>query len=214
MHEYPIEDVHRLLDGLDSLISKLRSPGPESIRVGHLPELFETIHELDGWRNTTYLQTQVGISGALLNKFLKLRGTIRRVDTLKVADRLRSHLKSYDQPFDATRVKPEKNKPSERPKPRQKTVDALAVLGERWIIVSESTETRMKIAAIASLLDTIIKQASRSNAPAEDQFLTQIERQQLIAILETALVSYAPPWSSAVYLKRHKVCCDELRRVR
>lgn len=131
MDEYPIEDVHRLLDGLDSLIPKLRSAGPESIRIDHLPELFETIHELDGWRNTTYLQTQVGISGALLNRFLKLRGTIRRVDALKVADRLRSHLKSYDQPFNSTRANPEKNKPSERPKSQKKSVDALAVAGER-----------------------------------------------------------------------------------
>lgn len=60
----------------------------------------------------------------------------------------------------------------------------------------------MKIAAIASLLDTIIEQATRSNAPAEDQFLTQIERQQLIAILDTALNVLRSPMVEPGLLKK------------
>lgn len=54
MNEYPLEDVHRLLEGLDTSIGQLRSPGQSKIPVDDLPELVETIHELGGWRNTTY----------------------------------------------------------------------------------------------------------------------------------------------------------------
>jgi hypothetical protein len=202
MHEYPIEDVHRLVEGLESLISSLRGPGPAKIRVDDLPELFETIHELGGWRNTTYLQTQVGINGSLLNRFLKLRGTISRADALKVADRLRSHLKSHDQASDAAPAKRRRGKPTKAAERTQKPDETLVISGDRWITIRASAETKIKIAAIASLLDTIIEQTTRANAPFEDQILTEIERQQLITILETALNVLRSPMVERGLLKK------------
>lgn len=199
--EYPLDDVHRLLDGLDSLLIRLRSSGPEKIRVDELPELFETIHELGGWRNTTYLQGKLGINGSLLNQFMQLKGSIRRSDALKIADRLRSHLRSQDQATnqpvvidrDRLRKKPRKKSP-------QKT--SIAIKAEQWISLRETSEVKLKIAAIASLLDSIIQQVRHSNVPPEDQLLTEIERQQLIAILETALNVLRSPMVEAGLLKR------------
>jgi hypothetical protein len=202
MHEYPIEDVHRLLDGLETLISNLRQSGPAKLRVDDLPELFETIHELGGWRNTTYLQTQVGINGSLLNKFLKLRGEITRADALKVADRLRTYLKSHDQASDTTSPHLGEGRSNKPASERKQSTEALVVTGEQWITVRGSAETKMKIAAIASLLDTIIKQTNRANVPPEDQFLTEIDRRQLIAILETALNILRSPMVERGLLKK------------
>ncbi len=201
MNEYPIDDVHRLLEGLDSVITRLRSPGQPKIRVEDLPELFETIHELDGWRNTTYLQGQVGINGSLLNKFLKLRGTISRSDALKVADRLISHLKSHDQAFARPDVKslPDKPKATKREPDRDATF-----IGERWVAVRASSEIKMKIGAISTLLDSIIEQTKGANQPPDQQILTELERQQLIAILETTLNVLRSPLVERGILKRAK----------
>jgi hypothetical protein len=202
--EYPIEDVHRLLEGLESLLSILRSPGPERILVEQLPELFETIHELGGWRNTTYLQTKLGINGSLLNQFMQLRGSIQRSDALKIADRLRSYLRSHDQATDAPDQQvrqssvPAKRKSSERKAARLTTT----IKADHWIALRESSEIKLKIGAIASLLDSIVQQIRHANAPPEDQILTDIERQQLIAILETALNVLRSPMVEKGLLRR------------
>ncbi|MGD9921123.1 MAG: hypothetical protein AB7V13_06705 [Pseudorhodoplanes sp.] len=201
MSDYPIDDVHRLLEGLDSLISNLRSLGPETIRIDDLPELFETIHELGGWRNTTYLQTQVGINGSLLNKFLKLRGTISRSEALKVADRLRSHLKSYDQAgalsdADSSREIPRRSK--------REPANAVGITAELWVAVRTTSDIKMKIGAISSLLDSIIQQTKGANQPPNEQILSEIERQQLISVLETALNILKSPLVEQGLLKKAK----------
>jgi hypothetical protein len=163
--------------------------------------LIETIHELGGWRNTTYLQTKVGINGSLLNQFMKLRGTISRSDAIKIADRLRSHLRSHDQAFDAVVSKPTR-KMAERKTTKKAKSTSLVINAEQWITANVSAETKMKIAAIASLLDSIIEQVTHANAPPKDQILTDIERHQLIAILETALNVLRSPLVERGLLKK------------
>jgi hypothetical protein len=202
--EYPIDDVHRLLGGLENLLTDLRSPGPDRIRVDELPALFETIHELGGWRNTTYLQSQVGINGSLLNQFMQLKGSIRRSDALKIADRLRSYLRSYDQatksPSSLLRRSVLTTK--EESKNKKRSENLTIIKADRWIAIRESSEIKLKIGAIASLLDSIVQQVRHSNLPPDEQVLTDLERQQLIAILETALNVLRSPMIETGLLKR------------
>jgi hypothetical protein len=200
---YPLDDVHRLIDGLDDLLRRLNGRGtPDKIPVNELPELIEAIHELDGWRNTTYLQTKVGINGSLLNRFMTLRGSVSSRDAVKIADRLRSYLKSQDQSTvaDHAEIAIEGGtaegviKAAEQPKPP-------VLIAEQWVAVSTSA-MKMKIAAIASLLDTIVEQIKHSNAPDDEQVLTALERRQLIAILETALNVLKSPIVETGLLKK------------
>ena len=65
-------------------------------------------------------------------------------------------------------------------------------------------EMKKKISALSVILDSIIQQAGRSNAPEEEQALTQIERQQLIAILETALNVLRSPIVESGLMKKAK----------
>jgi hypothetical protein len=200
--EYPLEDVHRLLEGLDALLVTLRSSGPERIAVEGLPELFETIHELGGWRNTTYLQHKLGINGALLNQFMQLRGFIRRSDALKIAERLRTYLRSQDQATVEPKLPDRPTAPRKR-KDKKETLKPTAIVkADHWIAPRESSEIKLKIGAIASLLDSIVQQIRHTNAPPEHQVLTEIERQQLIAILETALNVLRSPMIEKGLLKR------------
>jgi hypothetical protein len=205
MPDYPIEDVHRLLEGLDSLLSTLRSSYAERFQIDDLPELFETVIELDGWRNTQYLQTKVGINGSLLNQILKMKGPIRRGEAIQIADRLRSYLRSHDQrsaprPSRPKAKKKKEAKPPATPSPAKRT--RAVFVGEQWVAVRTSNDVKMKISAIASLLDTIVDQIKHSNAPPEDQLLTDIDRQQLIAILETALHVLRAPLVEKGLLKK------------
>ncbi|MEH2508426.1 hypothetical protein V1290_007237 [Bradyrhizobium sp. AZCC 1578] len=54
-------------------------------------------------------------------------------------------------------------------------------------MVGVASEAKQKINLISVLLDSIVVQVKGANAPTAEQLLTDVERQQLIAILETTL---------------------------
>jgi hypothetical protein len=95
-----------------------------------------------------------------------------------VAERVRSYLRSFDQ-------RSAKNPPA---RPATALIrNTFAFEADQWIAVPGTPSAKGKIATIAALLDNIIEQTSKSNLPPDQQILTEIERQQLIAILQTAL---------------------------
>lgn len=200
MYEHQLEDIHRLIDTVEQAIRKINKASTDSIQVQQIPELSEAIIELLGWTNTAYVENQLGINPSLLSKFVKMRGAIRRPLAAKVADRLRSYLKSEDQASLALdrkvqhtlQDKEEPRKPSREPTFR----------GEQWVEVRTSSEIKLKIGAVSALLDSIIIQTRGSNEPPEHQILSDIERQQLIAILETALNILKSPLAEKGLLKK------------
>src|SRR5262249_222061 len=184
MYELPLEDIHRLIDAVEEAMRKIERARTDSIEVQQVPELSEAILELLGWTNTAYVQNTLGINPSVLNKFVKMRGVIRRSLAAKVADRLRSYLKSEDQPFPVREVKPASPTAT---KPEVQSPPSSVFKAEQCVAVRTSSTIKMKIGAISALIDSIIIQTKGANEPPELQILTAIERQQLIAILETAL---------------------------
>nr|WP_049961971.1 hypothetical protein [Methylobacterium sp. B34] len=80
----------------------------------------------------------------------------------------------------------------------------MVIGAEAWRLVVPSNDLKAKIAALSSLLDSIISRIEGSNAPPDQQVLTQLERNQLIAILETALAVLKAPMVERGLLKRLK----------
>ncbi|MBY0226277.1 MAG: hypothetical protein K2Q28_10775 [Hyphomicrobium sp.] len=81
---------------------------------------------------------------------------------------------------------------------------------EEWRFVQIAPGTKTRIAAISALLDTIIVRLAKTNLPAEEQVLSEIERAQLIAILETALQILKAPIMEPGMLKKAQ---DSLKRL-
>jgi hypothetical protein len=186
----PLEDVYRLIDTIERAISDIESISERTIDVQKIPELSEVILELLGWTNTAYMENNLGINPALLSKFVKMRGTVQRHVARKVADRLRSYLKSQDQAAPERKLQPPLKPP---PKGESKpTRDDFA--GEQWIVVKTSSEIKMKIGAISALLDSIVIQTKGANEPPEEQVLTEIERQQSQSWKQRSIY-FAPLWS-------------------
>lgn len=200
MSEFPIEDVHRMLDGIEEVISDLQGQ-PETIEVAELGDFCLIIIEIMGWTNTAYVENNLGISPSLLNKFVKIRGTLRKRDALRIADRVRSFLKSEDQ---ATTQTPLSSAAERRPTPMP-----IAYAAEQWILVPTASDATQKINLISVLLDSIIAQTKGTNAPEEEQGLSEIERQQLIAILETALNILKSPLLETGMLKKAEKTLEE-----
>lgn len=168
-----------MLDSVEDIISDLEGM-PETIDVADLGELSLVILEIMGWTNTAYMENRLSVNPSLLSKFVKMRGRVRRSDALRIADRVRSFLKSEDQASTTdVRLTPIEKEPN-RSKPFTRAA-------EQWVMVGAASETKQKINLISVLLDSIIVQVKGANAPDAEQLLTELERQQLIAILETAL---------------------------
>ncbi|WMT75991.1 hypothetical protein [Bradyrhizobium sp. Ash2021] len=201
MYEHPIEDVHRLIDTVEEATREIDRAPTDSIQIQQIPELSAVILELLGWTNTAYMENELSINPSVLSKFVKMRGVVRKPLARKVADRLRSYLKSQDQAF----LQPDVMQPPNgetKTKPKSGPIGGDTFVGEQWVAVRTASEIKMKIGAISSLLDSIIVQTKGANEPADQQVLTEIERQQLIAILETALNVLRSPLIEKGLLKK------------
>jgi hypothetical protein len=202
MYEHPIEDVHRLLETVDIALQKIeRAPTP-SLQVNQIPELSEAILELLGWTNTAYMENTLNINSSVLIKFVKMRGVVRKNVARAVADRVRSSLKSMDQRFGEPI-------PPLQAKPISVKIAPTSFAGEQWIAIKEASEIKMKIGAVASILDSIIEQVRHSNLPSANQALTELERRQLIAILETTLAVLKSPLAERGLLKKAKSALEQ-----
>ncbi len=196
--EFSLDEIHEMLDLLDEVdvvISLARGP---SVAIEHILELSEVIVQLLDLSSTAYVENGLGINSALLSKFVKMRGAVPLHQAKAIASRLRTLLRSMDQasaPAPARRTR-------EAAKPTPPKKELIVVAGQRWVSVGSSSQTKIKIAAISALLETIIEQTTRSNAPPEDQALSELERQQLIAVLETALNVLKSPLVEKGLLKK------------
>lgn len=76
------------------------------------------------------------------------------------------------------------------------------VTAEAWAIIPISAPARQKIALIAELLEEVLSGITGSNLPADQQALSEIEKAQLIAILQTALKLLQSPMVERGLIRR------------
>lgn len=191
MPELPIEDIHRLLDMLDYIRRKPQFAGQVDgnrvVDISTLGDLCLVVLEVLGWTNTAYMQNDLGIAPSVLSKFVKMRGTIRTHDVRAVVERLRTFLRSQDQASSVLHPSKSNTQPPGRPLRATHAIKILRINGEQWIALGDNSQTKAKIGAVAVLLDSILEQTKHTNVPSEEQALSELEKQQLITILETTL---------------------------
>jgi hypothetical protein len=170
--EFPIEDIHRLIETIERI---RRDPqlsggnGNRAIDVRELPDLSIVVLEVLGWTNTAYVENKLGIDPSVLSKFVKMRGKVPVHVARAVSERMRTFLRSEDQAFAQRKPTAKTRKPTSPPK-KEENAGSRAVLlvrmkGEQWLAVGENSEIILKIGVIASLLDNIIDQTKHANAP-------------------------------------------------
>jgi hypothetical protein len=173
-----IEDIHRLLDSLENTISQLATETRESIQPTEAGELCLIIGEIMGWGSAyaSEFPKKIGVNATTLSRFLRLddRFHVSTKESRVIADRIRVYLRSLDQRTEF----PTKGK---RRKPRREVVAASSVRfdvpAQEWRLVDTKGDLKLKIAAVSSILDSIILQIAHANCPESEQALTKIERQ-------------------------------------
>lgn len=183
------EQLAGLLEELEQAKIELASERRSKFNPAEYPNLCLAVSEVLGWSSTAYtdLPAAIGISATLLNKFVKMRGEVATHTARTMVDRLRTYVKSLDgvtapnRPEDSEQASPPKSKT------KQPAKGTFKITAQEWALVQRPSNIAKQITAISCLLDNIVFQVQNSNLPDAEQVLTEIERQQLIAILETTL---------------------------
>lgn len=198
-----LDELYRMLDVIEAEIDHLSGVDDEYVDVDQVGGLCSVLIELQDYMSI-YESPILGLNRTILTRYVKFRGPYPTSEARYIAQRTRSFLRSLDQATGpqrppATPNEPVTPPPEQQPRGGGQTLDIAA---EGWRYVGPSSELKAKIAALSSLLESIIVRVSGSNLPPDQQALTELERNQLIAILETALAVLKAPMLERGLLKR------------
>jgi hypothetical protein len=79
-----------------------------------------------------------------------------------------------------------------------------------WVSLGADSDTKQKITALSTILETFVPQLKSANLPADAQVITELERAQLVAVLETMLALLKSPMVEKGLFKR---AADQLKRI-
>jgi len=169
------------------------------VLVEDVPGLLEILYELNDYQRgaTPELARILGTNPSLLNKILR-GGHIDTSIAVAVADRILTHLKSQRE-YTATVEGSDDDTDVIIPSPPPKEFTVRAV---EWKVLVQTDELEDNINDVVRLIGEVIEHANTSNLPPDERALTEIERAQLIAVLETALAILKTPMIEIGLLKK------------
>jgi hypothetical protein len=197
------DELHEWIDQIEDAANELASEKARFLDAGDLPDVCSIISSLMGY-GSAYddpLPRVLRLPPALVRKFQRFSGTVSLKEARILVDRLRVHLRSLDEPT------------PERPEAETDLIVSTPVVAKvlfpaiEWRDVPRTSEVKKQIAQVSQILDEIVSRVRRSNNAPDDRYITEIERKQLIAILETTLaVLKAPIIEKGLLLKTRKDC--------
>ena len=208
-----LEDVHRLLDFVEGSLEELGSNNEDRVGTSETNGLAIAFLELyDGFLDYGSPEArELGVPPKLAKSLIKPGATLLRSDAIILGNRLRSLLRTLEGQL-GTPIEPKEptadssSAPSDQADSTPTTIRGGPAV---WALIPHSNTIKTKTAQLAQLLDDIIYAMRSSNLPEEDRALSDIERAQLIAVLETAIsLLKAPMVERGLMLK----CSDWLKR--
>ncbi|WP_436642477.1 hypothetical protein [Microbaculum sp. FT89] len=197
-----IDEVYRILSGIEEDIQQLELHAPrEKVDIFIAPNLIDAYELLDEFE----FENRFGLSTNDLSKYQRMQGEVSRDVLLQFAHRAISLLREfegtivretsiqYPESANEQNLEPEKS-------PAPPYVDILPVA---WVSINRRSNAQL-IGKISELLDEAITLAKSTNLPPEQRALSDIERAQLITLLDTALNLLKSPLVEKGLLERLK----------
>lgn len=201
-HGFTIEEIHEMIDAVEISINRLRSSNLHSkkMRVAFISEGVSVIYDLDG----AGVLGSTGINNSLARKLKNLDDFLPANVMLAALGRVRSYLRRIESEFGGTTAITEED---ERLIELDTVVERnppapVAVWSEKWVYVRTGSKAKQLIAELSDVLDEVALLVKSTNLPEEDAALTDLERAQLIALLETALHMLRAPMVEPGLLKK------------
>ena len=204
-------------DNLEALARRARSrldaETASEIDVNDYPELEELIVMLNDGSSAygSTLTAKLRFQPSIINKFLKFRGKVSTRIAQKLADACISLMRSDADWLERVRL----NQPTPvEPQPVPQISEpqhpqAFVVKATEWKIILQTPELEEKIDNLIRLLREVMERATTANLPPADRALTEAERTQLIAVLETAIQVLKAPMMEKGLLKKAKAAMEK-----
>ena len=208
-HAFSIEQIHEMLDGVERSLTRLRSANLHSkvMPTSFISDGVSVIYDLD----LEDMLGSAGISRTLANKLKNLDGSLPANVMLAALERVRSYLrriesehKNEDGGTDEDQRIVELDRVVERNPP-----NPIPVWAETWTYIRPGSRAKVIISELSDLLDEILLFAKSTNLPEDQAALTDMERAQLIALLETALLMLKGPMVERGLLKKLSNAAEE-----
>jgi hypothetical protein len=202
-HGLSIDEVHEMLDAVERSLTKLRSANlyNKAMPVSFIGDGVSVIYELEG----AGILNSVGISSSILNKLKNLDGRVSASVMTAALERLRTFLRRLESEFGGSTV------PEDDTDERLRDLDTMverhppkpvAAWTEQWVYVPPRSKAKALIAELSELLDELVLIAKSTNLPEDQAALTDIDRAQLVALLETTLAVFKAPMVEPGLLKK------------
>lgn len=203
-HDVDLDQLYEFLDCLNYDLELLRSLDSETeqIEATELRGVCVSVGELFGYW-TAYdseLARRLQISPKLLNNFIRHFKPISVQEAKVLVSKLISYLKSIEGEIAAQETVEDQHDSTEvvstakdQEDEQQATREGVRLAASEWAELPKSDTVKKSIAAISILLDSLVIIANSSNLPEERRALSKIERAELVAILETALLILKAP---------------------
>lgn len=190
--EINLDDLHELIDGLSSELKILQSHKDPKMEIDAAPYNYigDALHVLEG---------RFDAPSKLVRTFTREFDPVTVSDASVLAARLISYLKSMEGEIAGSELNEghdDKAPTEDADETKHSAGDeplTSYIPGIRWVGYPQGQETKAKIAQISLLLDSVVTLAKSTNLPDADRALSEIDRAQLIAILETALLLLKAP---------------------
>lgn len=175
-----------LLELAEEARTELNAETRKKIPAHDAKKLTELLYELT-WGTTPYGDATIaalGFEASVINKFTRTGGDVPTRTARALADRLVTYLRANDPsaPAGIMIVSTTGSPPQrERPPPPPFVVQAV-----EWTVIVRTDALEEKIAQLVSLIGDVTRHAKSTNLPPNERALSEIERAQLIAVLETA----------------------------
>ncbi|MBA3447837.1 MAG: hypothetical protein H0T56_09560 [Pseudaminobacter sp.] len=166
----------------------------------YYPGIVEAVHFLGGYG----FEGRLGLSTMDLSKFNRSRGPVETATISKIASRVQSLLKEMEGEV-RSMARDAPVPPMRAPLPQinddEKVSGAVVIQPVKWVPVPRRQHGDL-IAHISALLDEAVYLARTTNLPPDRVALSQLERAQLVALMETTLALLKGPLVEKGLLKK------------
>tara|TARA_R110002074_G_scaffold70151_4_gene163047 strand:+ start:299 stop:1027 length:729 start_codon:yes stop_codon:yes gene_type:complete len=192
-----IDHIYELHDKIVEDLASLHSE--HEVDLIFYPGIVEAVYFLESHG----LEGRLGLSTMDLSKFSRGRGEVETTTISKVANRTQSLLKELEGKVKSETLEAPASLTKTPPQEIQHPTftDEVLIQPAMWVPIPRRQHGEL-ISQIASLLDEVIYLARSNNLPKEQAALSELERAQLIALLETTLALLKGPLVEKGLLKR------------
>jgi hypothetical protein len=197
---FSLEEIHEMQLGIQRSLSRLKAVKVDEghMPMSYIPEAASVFAKLAA--NGAF--DDLGINPILAPKLKDIDATVRGPVMIAVLSHTRGYLRNLEAVHGGD--KSEATSLDDRflevatahpPQPIQ-------VWTEQWVFVKQGSRAKEIIAGVSELLEEAVLRAKTNNLPEDHAALTEIERAQLIAILETTLAMLKAPMVEPGLLKK------------